>query len=176
MANRTKLTPRARARFLEVLRERGNVSAAAHAIGMSRTGVYDAKEADEAFSAAWDDAVETACDTLEAEAWRRGVEGVERPLTGFGKLVKDDNGKVVTVRDYSDNLLLAQLKAHRPEKYRENINVTGTMTVELSSRMDAAIKRMEQLAEERRQSFPAPKVIDVEAVPAPAPGQVDSSD
>jgi hypothetical protein len=42
----------------------------------------------------WDEALEDACDILEAEAWKRA-------------------------RDKSDLLLIFLLKAHRPAKYRE---------------------------------------------------------
>jgi hypothetical protein len=172
MANRTKLTTRARARFLEMLRETPNVAGAARAIGMSRRGVYDAKERDPEFSAAWDDAVQAACDALVAEAWRRGVEGVEELIISMGKVVRDKRGKPMKKRSYSDHLLISLLKAHRPE-FRENINVTGTVTLELSGRLDAAIGRLEQPVTVQDRALPAPTVIDAEVVPAS--GQVGNS-
>jgi hypothetical protein len=176
MANRTKLTPHACARFLERLRATSNVAGSARAIGMSRRGIYDAKERDPEFSAAWDDAVETACDRLEAEAWRRGVEGVEEPIISMGKVVRDKRGKPMVRRQYSDHLMIALLKAHRPEKYRENVNLSGTVMVELSSRIDAAIKRREQFEAEERRLLPAPTVIDVEPESVPASRQGDLND
>lgn len=36
-----------------------------------------------------------------------------------GKIVRDDDGQPIAIRRYSDMLLLALLKAHRPEKYRD---------------------------------------------------------
>lgn len=167
MANRTKLTPRARARFLKVLRTGANVSEAARRIGMRRQSVYEAKERDPEFSAAWDDAVQTACDALVAEAWRRGVEGVDELIISMGKVVQDKRGKPMKKRSYSDHLLISLLKAHRPE-FRENINVTGTVTLELSSRMDAAIRRVEQLEAERDRALRVPMVIDAETLPVPS--------
>jgi hypothetical protein len=41
---------------------------------------------------------------------------VAEPLVSAGKLVRDDNGQPVMVQRYSDNLLMALLKAHRPPR------------------------------------------------------------
>lgn len=38
------------------------------------------------------------------------------PLVSAGKLVHDDNGQPITVQRYSDNLLIALLKARRPPR------------------------------------------------------------
>lgn len=73
------------------------------------------------------------------------MEGVARPLVSMGKLVKDDNGKPIEKREYSDHLLTTLLKGHRPLKYRENVSIGGTVTHELSERMDNAIKRLEAI-------------------------------
>ena len=48
-----------------------------------------------------------ARDNLEAEAYRRAVEGVERPVYQGGRLVG-------TVREYSDSLLTIMLRARHP--------------------------------------------------------------
>jgi hypothetical protein len=40
-------------------------------------------------------------------------------LVSAGKLVRDDGGAVVYIREYSDRLLEILLRAHRPEKFRE---------------------------------------------------------
>jgi hypothetical protein len=145
MANRIKFTLRARARFIEALRATANISSAARSINMSRRALYDARDRDPDFAAQWDDAIETAVDALEEEAWRRGVLGVEEPIISMGKPVRDEAGKTVVIRKYSDHLLLALLKAHRPERYRENINLNMTNTVELGVRLDAAQRRLGSL-------------------------------
>lgn len=112
MANRTKFTNRAKEKFLEVVRETANVSEAARLCGVSRRCAYDHRDADPEFRQSWDDAVEEAVDGLEREAWRRGVEGVDKPVT-FQGVITD------TYREYSDRMLELLLKSHRPEKYRE---------------------------------------------------------
>jgi hypothetical protein len=50
---------------------------------------------------------------MEAEAYRRAVKGVLKPVVQQGRVV-------ARVRLYSDSLLALLLKAHAPEKYREH--------------------------------------------------------
>jgi hypothetical protein len=120
-----KLTGRRRTLFLETLAATGNVSAAARAAAVARSTCYRSRQVDPDFAEAWADAAEEAVDQLEAEARRRALEGVERPLVGAGKLIRDDDGKVVMVREYNDRLLEFLLKAHRPEKYRDKPDTGG---------------------------------------------------
>lgn len=101
--------------FLAVLRASGIVRHACEAAGVSRTTAYDRRERHPDFAAAWDEAMEDACDLLEAEARRRALEGVEKPIFWQGE-------QVATVREYSDTLMTLVLKAHRPEKYRERVD------------------------------------------------------
>lgn len=127
----TKATrQRARAQFLDELRQRGNVSDAAKAAGMARETFYKWRADDEEFAAAWNEALEEATDTMEREAWRRAVEGVDEPV--FGRIGKDLDGEVGTIRRYSDSLMQLLLKAHRPEKYRERQQVehSGSVGIE----------------------------------------------
>ena len=124
MANRKKFTDHARQNFLMALRETANVSEAARRAGISRRRAYDVRDVDPVFAAAWKDAVETAIDTLEAEAWRRGKEGWDEPVFYRGESQRDAEGKPVTIRKYSDRMLELLLKAHRPEKYRERFDHT----------------------------------------------------
>ena len=110
---RCKLIPARRERFLKALADTGSVAAAVAVAGTSRTRCYELRKGDPAFAAAWDEAEEVAADALEAEARRRAVEGVPEPLVSAGKLVRDDDGQPIAIRRYSDNLLLALLRAHR---------------------------------------------------------------
>ena len=71
----TDNTPsRLRAAFLAELRKRGNVTDAARAVQVGRKTVYQWKEAEPDFAAAWDEAIEQAIDAMESEAYRRAVE------------------------------------------------------------------------------------------------------
>jgi hypothetical protein len=116
---RLKLNKARQERFLRALADTGSVTAAVAVAGTSRTRVYELRKADPAFAAGWDEAEEVAADRLEDEARRRAVEGVQEPLVSSGKIVRDDNDQPIAIRRYSDMLLLALLKAHQPEKFRE---------------------------------------------------------
>jgi hypothetical protein len=102
--------------FLQALTNTGSVTAAIAVAGSSRTRVYELRKTDPEFACAWQQAEEIATDRLEEEARRRAVEGVTEPLVSAGKLVRDDDGQPIAVRRYSDHLLLALLKAHRPPR------------------------------------------------------------
>ena len=96
--------------FLAAFVALGNVSAAARRSGVARCTVYAWLDADPAFATSFIDAKEEAADTLEFEARRRAVDGVERPAFHAGR-------QVSFVREYSDTLLIFLLKAAKPEKY-----------------------------------------------------------
>jgi hypothetical protein len=113
---RFKLTRARQDRFLQALADTGNVTAAVAAARTSRSRVYALRKSDPAFAAGWDEAEEIAADALEAEARRRGVEGVSEPLVSAGRLVRDDQGQPILVRRYSDRLLAMLLTARRPSR------------------------------------------------------------
>lgn len=102
--------------FLQELARTGNVSTAAKKAKIGRRTAYGARLSDEVFAEAWKECLDIAVELLEEEARRRAAEGCDRPVYQGGKLV----GKV---REYSDVLLIFLLKAHRPDKYRENSRV-----------------------------------------------------
>lgn len=121
MQGRT-LTTAQRARFLEHLAESANVTSSAIFAGSARQTFYDHRAADKEFAAAWDEAFEIAVDAEEAEARRRAMQGVSRPLVSGGKVVKDDDGKTIMITEFSDTLMVLRLKAHRL-KYRDRSTV-----------------------------------------------------
>lgn len=116
-------TVRLKEKFLAHYRTTGNVTSTCNDLKIGRMTVYDWIEKDESFAADFNDAREESTDILEAEARRRGLEGVDEPVFHQGKVCG-------VVRKYSDRLLENQLKANRPEKYRERTqtDLTGTVT------------------------------------------------
>ena len=114
MANRSKRTDTRENTFLDVLRRTCNVTEAARAAGVGRRTAYEWREADSAFASAWHDAEQEAADALEREAWRRAVEGTDKPVTFQGKITD-------THKEYSDRMLELLLKAHRPEKFKDRV-------------------------------------------------------
>jgi hypothetical protein len=119
-------------RFLDVLAETGSVRASTEAAGISRAQVYRRRARHPAFARLWGDSLEEACDLLELEARRRAYEGAAEFVVYRGEPVHvwvDAGGSLVSegtpgarlvplvVKRYSDQMLMALLAAHRPEKF-----------------------------------------------------------
>jgi len=113
MTAKPRRTPAGDARFFVALENGHPVAAACKAAGYARGRVYVWRREDPAFAAAWDLASKVASDLLEEEADRRGRDGYEEAVFFRG----EESG---TKRKYSDGLLLARLKALKPQSYREN--------------------------------------------------------
>lgn len=115
--NKFRFTKTKKKKFCDVLRETGNVTKSAEAVGKTRACVYTHRKNDPEFAMAWREAYETAIDTLEEEARRRAFEGVEDPVYY--------NGEICGYRQkYSDTLLIFMLKGNR-EKYRDHHVIEG---------------------------------------------------
>lgn len=112
----TALTPQKRNLFLHWLARTGNVTRAAEKAKVNRTHMYQVRQEDETFAAAWQEATVIAVERLELEARRRAEQGVLEPVYYQGE-------KVGAVRKYSDTLLIFLLKAHKPEKYRDHASL-----------------------------------------------------
>jgi hypothetical protein len=138
--------------FLAALRDTGMVSQACEAAGVGRRTVYDRRARDRAFALAWADELERAVEVMEAEAYRRAVHGVERPVTIAGQRE--------LVREHSDRLLLFLLRARRPEVYgdRHLVEHGGRLdlehsynpdAIELSPALRARVRRILDIDDER---------------------------
>jgi len=121
-----KLTPERLTAFCAALAETCNVGRACAAVGICRLTAYKWRKAMPDFAAAWDEALKAGLLGLEDEAHRRAFEGTEEPVYQQGT-------KVGTVRKYSDTLAIFLLKAHDPEKYRENSRVELGGSLELKT-------------------------------------------
>ncbi|WP_416246399.1 terminase [Castellaniella sp.] len=154
-----KLTPEKLTAFCAALAEACNVGKACTAVGISRMTAYTWRKDMPDFAAAWDDAMKAGLLALEDEAHRRAFEGVDDPLTYQGQFtylyrtkrdadgnpIRDEQGmpvqepvldaagnhKIAAVRKYSDTLAIFLLKAHNPEKYRDNarLELAGQLAV-----------------------------------------------
>jgi hypothetical protein len=123
--------------FFEAFETSGNVSAACRAIGFSRTAVYQRRKREQAFAIAWDEAEQVAADAIEAEMWRRGVDGIGRPIHYQGNVVG-------TIKEYSDQLLIQLAKARRPEKFNERLQVESMGSGNLVVEHVISLKRQEE--------------------------------
>jgi hypothetical protein len=127
MNGRTERTPEKEAEFLAQLSDTANVSVSAKVCGLSRSTVYEWRDSDETFRAAWDAAVQRGTEALIDEAVRRGKDGVTKGIYYQGRRVDD-------LTEYSDTLLMFMLKARRPELFRDNVhmNHSGAVKMEVS--------------------------------------------
>lgn len=140
--------------FLEALRSMPVVRHACDAAGVNRSTVWRARETDEEFAKAWDDAMADGVDKAEQAAHKRAVDGFEEPVIDKGRLAYryervvikhehaetgetveeeqwrlalDANGQPIplTVRKHSDALLSLILKGRRKEVYADRTELTG---------------------------------------------------
>jgi hypothetical protein len=108
----THMTPHKKGKVIASLARSGNAAEAARLARVSRQHLYVWRATDPHFATDWDAALDTYRDSMEAEAGRRGILGVVKPVFYKGE-------QVAEVKEYSDTLLIFRLKAERPEKYRE---------------------------------------------------------
>lgn len=114
---------RARDEFLEALAAGWSVTHAAKHSGVLKQRLYEIRDGNEEFAAAWDEALEAGTQRLEDEALRRAVDGYEEEtFDGKGALMR-------RVRRYDSSLLQLLLKGRRPQTYRDNaigrVELTG---------------------------------------------------
>lgn len=115
MSKSTSWTATRRATFIDILRNTGNVSAAARAVGIPRQRAYEERRRNPQFREEWLSAVEEAVDDLESELRRRAVEGTERPVYYGGS-------QCGSIRSYSDNLGMFLLKGRRHQVFGPSAN------------------------------------------------------
>lgn len=80
------MLPRWAPSFLSALADTGVVTDACRAADISTSTAYGLRSTDADFAAAWEQAREDAADTLEREALRRAVRGVQEPVVYQGQL------------------------------------------------------------------------------------------
>jgi hypothetical protein len=112
------LTDEKKGRFLDLLAKGHTVGWCAHKAGVHRRYLYEVREKDPVFAAAWAEAWEAGGEALEEEARRRAFSGVRKPVYYQGRVVGH-------IREFSDLLVIFLLKGRKPEVYRESLEVTG---------------------------------------------------
>ena len=139
---RNKFTLKKQEDFLaELAVNGGNVTMAAKTVQTYARNVYHLAKENPDFDAAFRQAQRLGLTALEDECRRRAMKGVERAVFYQGE-------EVGTETLYSDTLAMFLLKGGMPEKYRDNLNVTGSMgTVQMTQEECEAfaLKRMEEI-------------------------------
>lgn len=161
--------------FIKALSEYPVIRHACEAAGIERSTAYRARESDEEFAAAWDEAMENAIDKAEQEAYRRAVHGWNEPVIDKGRLayayerivdedgketyrpVLDANGQPVplTIKKHSDGLLQFVLKGRRRNTYGDKTELTGAgggpLAVVDDTKKAARIAALLELAKTRKE-------------------------
>jgi hypothetical protein len=130
--------PKKRAYLRALVETGGNVTRACELAGIDRSTPYSRQwKEDGELQAALESARDMAGEALESEAIRRAVEGVEEPVGWY----KGQAGGYV--RRYSDVLLMFMLKGRYPERYRERVELRGSLAnLDLTQLPDEALSRL----------------------------------
>ncbi|MEP1143757.1 MAG: hypothetical protein ABJH52_08555 [Henriciella sp.] len=150
-----------RAIYLDALAQTGVIREAMRACGIaSRATIKTARDSDEAFAQAEDEALETAADRIEAAMTLRGLYGQEVPVVDEnGNAILDkETGEPRTVQVPPDNkMLLAMAKAVRPNRHateRRHLTSNHHSTVTYMP-ADVLEGEFERLLEEQRKKTDA---------------------
>lgn len=111
-------TSRKLARFLEVWGTHGNKVRAARTAKVSLRTVNRHLKSDPVFAAAYQEIYDIGGDIIEAEMFRRAIEGVKEPVFQGGK-------KVGTITKYSDSLLSKMASGRLKATYGNTVELTG---------------------------------------------------
>lgn len=128
-----KMTPEKLTAFCAALAETCQVRKACDAVGISRQTAYKWREDMPEFAKAWDRAMKVGVSALEDEAHRRAFEGYDEPVFHQGEVCG-------AIRKASDTLAIFLLKAHAPDKYRENSKVELAGQLALTNMSDDEIR------------------------------------
>ncbi len=154
MADIKKHRMRVESIFLQTLRESKSVEAACKAAQISRASAARWRLADTGFAQRWRDAYEAGTDRLEDVSIELGTVGFVRRRDITRRIAR--NGEtietIVEHRDISENHLAMQLKARRPDKYRERVTTEHTgkdggpiQTVDLTRLSDDQLERLAEI-------------------------------
>jgi hypothetical protein len=124
---------------------------------VSADTAYRRRRGDPEFAQRWRVALNQAADILELEARRRAAEGVNEPVIHQGELCGtwvDEDGQQcnkqtegakfipLTVKKYSDTLLIFLLKGARPKKYRDQMRLEHSGKIKHTHSVKPAIQRL----------------------------------
>lgn len=119
----TEFTEERREVFYKLLAETGLLQHSAWQVGVHPKTEHRLRLSNEEHAQRVEQAMEEYRASIEAEIYRRAIEGVDKPLYFQGRLTGD------TIKEYSDHLLIVHAKRHIPE-YRDKVDVNQTTRIE----------------------------------------------
>jgi hypothetical protein len=133
--------------FLAAFSQCGNVTRAAEAADCDRHSHALWLKKDPDYAEAFEEARAMACDRIEQEIYRRGVEGWDEPAWYEGR-------QVGVIRRYSDTLLIFLAKGMMPEKYKDRAEQNHTLSPAMQA-LYAEWERVRDHANEGNATQPA---------------------
>jgi len=132
--------------FISAFARCGYVNQAAKVANIHRDTHYAWLVSDPEYAEAFEGAKQEYIGLLEAECDRRAVTGVDEPLVHQGQFTKDENGKVLTRKKYSDILLMFRIKKLDPS-YRDGqqINITQNQAQQVNVSLDEKRSRVKAM-------------------------------
>ena len=129
--------------FLDAYSKLGTILRSAQAVGIGREQHYTWMRTDKLYPARFTAATTQFIEALEHEVFRRGCVGVDEPIVYQGKIMKDEQGRPLTIKRYSDNLLMFKLKKECPS-YRDSFEIGGPNggAIPLDIGIDRAIEQL----------------------------------
>lgn len=118
--------------FLDAFAEHANLTFAARAAGVARQTIYEWRQQDDAFKAAYEAAEAEASDVIRKTIHDRAVVGWYEPVVSMGEVVKNADGDPWLLHKY-DSTLLQKLAAARLPEWRpqQDVTVNGGMRTEV---------------------------------------------
>ncbi len=153
IAARKARTVMLKARFVEALKDKGTLAAAARAVGISETAAYLWRKDDREFAEKVKAAIEVSLDFVEAGLFERAVNGVPRGIYYRGERVGED-------REYDTRAAEFLLKGRRPAVFGDKVGIMhsgydgGPLTPSLTA-VQLVIHDASALIE-AQQALPAP--------------------
>ena len=145
---RNTITAAKQRRFIAALAASGIVTQAAKEIGASTSALYKLRHLPgaEAFSAAWDDALDRGVQRLEDCALTRAIQGEERMVVSAGKVLGTE------VR-HNDALVMFFLRHRRADRYATEVRaghplyerIRAEVLADLAADMPSGDELLEQL-------------------------------
>ena len=129
-------------KFLSVLAETCNVSAACRRSKVPMTVVYRRRKMDAGFRASWLEAIAEAYQRLELVLLDRAFNGTE-------KVIRRKDGSEERMREYSNQLGLTLLKMHRETAMEADSELPAEEVDEIRERLVRKLQRLKRRDEEQ---------------------------
>ncbi len=135
--------PEIKRQVIDVVAHGWSITRAGEKVDVSYITICNWRKKDKDFDAAIEAAYHQGTDRIEDEAYRRAVQGTQKPVFYQGE-------ECAVVTEYSDSLLTTLLKGRRPEVYRDRLGISGpnggpVETVDVTAR-ELLASRIAQLA------------------------------